>query len=109
MNELNEKISWVHSSSKKKLLFLPHAVHQMTRPERMITTSEVRSVIDKGEIIEQYPEDQRGYSCLMAGQGRGGRPLHVACAPQKDYCAIIPAYLPSEREWSEDFKVRKTK
>jgi hypothetical protein len=109
MNKLTDKLRWVHSSSRKKLLFLPHAVHQMARPERMITTSEIRSVIDKGEIIEDYPEDQRGYGCLMAGKERGGRPLHIVCAPKKDYCAIITAYLPSELEWSQDFKERKTK
>jgi hypothetical protein len=39
-----------------KLLFLPHAMRQMLRPERMITTLEVRKVIFEGEIIENYPE-----------------------------------------------------
>lgn len=31
--------------------------------------SEVRAVILEGEVIEDYPEDARGHSCLMIGQG----------------------------------------
>lgn len=55
----------VRRSAKKKLLFLPHAINQMSRPERMITAREVKQVVEKGEIIEDYPEDNRGHSCLM--------------------------------------------
>ena len=59
--------------------------------------------------IEDYPEDQRGQSCLMHGQGEGDRPIHVVCSPKDEYLAIITAYLPSELEWTEDFQTRKTK
>ena len=72
----------------------------------MITTAEVRAVIEQGEVIEDYPEDPRGHSCLMLGYGDGGRPLHVLCAPKEDYLAVITAYIPAENEWSDDFKVR---
>jgi len=41
-------------AAKQKILFLPHAVKQMSRTERMISTSEVRHVIEKGEVIEDY-------------------------------------------------------
>ena len=74
----------------------------------MITTSEVQSVIETGEIIEEYPEDPRGYSYLLLGHGKGGRPIHVVCSPKGDFLAIITAYLPSPREWSDDFSERKT-
>ena len=49
----------VRQAAAVKILFLPHAVQQMARPERMISTAEVRQVIDTGEIIEDYPDDPR--------------------------------------------------
>lgn len=47
-------------AASKKLLFLPHAVRQMTRPERMITPQEVERVVMTGELVEDYPHDSRG-------------------------------------------------
>ncbi len=90
----------------KKILFLPHALHQMARPERMITTAEVRAIIEEGILVEDYPDDARGHSCLLLGHGEGGRILHVVCAPKEDYLAIITAYLPNPIEWSSDFRKR---
>jgi hypothetical protein len=98
--------SRVRAAADQNILFLPHALRQMVRPDRMITTTEVKEVIGKGEVIENYPEDPRGPSCLLLGLGEGGRPIHVVCAPKEDYLAIITAYLPDESEWSNDFRVR---
>ena len=35
----------VNAAARKKLLFLPHAVKQMSRPDRMISVQEVRRVV----------------------------------------------------------------
>jgi len=96
----------IREAAKKRILFLPHAVRQMSRPDRMITPAEVRSVIMDGEIIEDYPEDPRGSSVLL-GRANDDRVIHVVCSPKKDYLAIITAYLPDPTQWSSDFKVRK--
>ncbi|MBA3966592.1 MAG: DUF4258 domain-containing protein [Nitrospirales bacterium] len=72
-------------AAKKKLLFLPHAIRQMSRPERMITPQEVESVVMTGELVEDYPHDSRGQSCLLLGFGESGRPIHVVCSPKEDY------------------------
>jgi hypothetical protein len=90
-----------------KILFLPHAVQQMSRPERMISAAEVRRVVRTGSIIEDYPDDPRGHSCLLLGYGHGRRPLHVVCAPKTEYLAIITAYLPNPDVWTDDFQTRK--
>jgi len=92
-----------------KVLFLAHALRQMLRPERMIRREEVLEAISEGEVIEDYPEDARGHSCLMLGFGNKGCPVHVVCAPKEDYLAVITAYLPDEGEWSEDFRRRLEK
>ena len=78
----------VRRAAAQRLLFLPHAVRQMVRPERMITSSEVRTVVEQGELIEDYPEDERGHSCLVHGRGIG-RSIHVVCAPKDGYLALI--------------------
>jgi len=88
-------------------LFLPHAIRQLSRPERMITPNEVRAVVETGEVIEDYPEDPRGHSCLVLGLGENGRAIHVVCSPKDDYLAIVTAYLPGPQEWSDDFKRRR--
>ncbi len=72
----------------------------------MITVQEVRSAVLRGEVIEDYPEDARGHSCLMLGKGDSGRAVHVVCAPKENYLAIISAYLPEPREWTPDFRTR---
>lgn len=63
-------------------------------------------VVRTGEIIEDYPEDARGHSCLMLGRGRDDRAIHVVCAPKSEYLAIITAYLPDPDQWTPDFRGR---
>jgi hypothetical protein len=97
----------VRRAARLRILFLPHAIRQMLRPDRMIDRLDVRHTVEKGEVIEDYPEDSRGHSCLLLGFGEGRRPIHVVCAPKEDYLAIITAYLPDTAEWAADFKTRK--
>lgn len=99
----------VKKSAKKKILFLPHAVRQMSRTERMITTLEIKKIIYTGKLVEDYPNDPRGHSCLILGVGNNNRNIHVVCAPKNDYLAVITAYIPSEDEWDSKFILRKKK
>lgn len=97
----------VWHAAQKRLLFLPHAIRQMSRSQRMISSKEVETVVTQGEIIEDYPNDPRGHSCLMLGFGEDGRAVHVVCSPKDEYLAIITAYLPDRAQWSEDFRQRR--
>lgn len=72
----------------------------------MISTADVRRVLEDGEIIEDYPEDIRGHSCLILGWRPDGRPVHIVCAPKDEYLAVITAYIPDEAQWSKDFRKR---
>ena len=96
----------VRERASQRLLFLPHAVRQMSRPDRMISTGIVREVLEDGEIIEDYPEDVRGHSCLILGTDDDGRPIHIVRAPKDEYLAIITAYIPDDTQWAEDFRTR---
>lgn len=107
MDNKDDLLPRIREAAKKRCLFLPHALRQMNRPERMISTREIRQVIEQGEIIEDYPEDARGHSCLMLGRGAANRPIHIVCAHKEDYLAIITAYIPGDKEWIADFKTRR--
>ena len=57
-------------------------------------------------MIEDYPDDVRGHSCLLLGVIEKNRVIHVVCAPKEDFLAIITAYIPSELEWRNNFRER---
>jgi len=75
--------------------------------ERGIAPEEVKYAIIHGEIIEEYPEDKYGPSCLILGKGRNGKLIHVHCSI--DPVWIITAYDPtlSPNEWDSAFKKRR--
>jgi hypothetical protein len=66
-------IDQIRQAAAKRIFYLPHALRQMTRPERMILAGEVREVVTHGELIEDYPEDVRGHSCLLLGYGENNQ------------------------------------
>jgi len=97
----------IRTTAAKKLLFLPHAIRQMNKPDRMIMAAEVRAVVRQEEVIEDYPEDPRGHSCLLRGEPTPGRIIHVVCSPKDEYLAIITAYIPDAAEWDETKRQRR--
>lgn len=109
MAEAPDILRRVRAVADKRVLFLPHALRQILRPDRMISREEVRRVIDEGDLVEDYPKDARGHSCLLLGRGQADRPIHIVCCPKEDYLAIITAYIPNENEWSPDFRMRVKK
>ncbi len=96
----------VRESASQQILFLPHALRQMSRLDRMITTQEVRETVMTGELIEDYPEDARGHSCLLLKSVETNRIIHVVCAPKPEYLAIITAYIPNNSQWTNNFRER---
>jgi Domain of unknown function (DUF4258) len=75
---------------------------------RRITIQELREAFEASEIIEDYPNDKYGPSCLIFGLTAESRPLHVQSSyPSRPMLKIITLYEPIEDLWI-DFKVRKT-
>ncbi len=102
-------IDLVKQSARKKIIYTLHAIDEMNAEDEIITIDEVRQVVFNGELIEDYPEDKRGHSCLMFGMPNDKRPVHVVCAPKEEYLAIITAYIPSLEKWETGFKTRRKK
>jgi hypothetical protein len=85
-------------------------VHAFERcVERNISPDQIKSVILSSEIIEEYPEDKYGPSCLMRGTTAEGQILHVQCSFEPVW--IITAYDPTlnPEEWDQDFKRRRSR
>ena len=76
---------------------------------RHIGVSELSEAIAHGEIIEDYPDDKYGPSCLILGFTLEQRPLHIQCSyPSRPLVKIITLYEPNVKLWI-DFKIRRTK
>jgi len=77
--------------------------------QRRIKAEDIEQAIATGSVIEDYPEDRRGPSCLLLGFA-GKRPLHVVCGQLKtDEVLIITEYEPDVAEWEGDWQTRKRK
>lgn len=85
--------------------FSKHAVDQSI--VRRVTVQEIREAVAAGEVIEDYPDDKYGPSCLLFGYTPAGRPLHIQCSyPSRPLVKIITLYEPDASLWV-DFKVRR--
>ena len=82
-----------------------HAVDQSII--RRISVRELREAIATGEIIEDYPDDKYGPSCLVFGLTSANRPVHIQCSyPSRPLIKIVTVYEPDPERWIE-FRVRK--
>lgn len=86
--------------------FSQHALDQSI--VRSISVSDLREAVDGGEIIEDYPQDKYGPSCLILGFTALGRPLHIQCSyPIRPVLKVITLYEPAAERWF-NFRLRRT-
>jgi hypothetical protein len=93
--------------SRRQYEFSRHAVDQSILRE--ISVAEVEQAILDGRavVIEDYPDDKYGPSCLILGFTNAGRPLHVQCSyPVRPLLKIITLYQPDPELWLA-LRVRK--
>jgi hypothetical protein len=87
--------------------FSKHAERE--REIDMIYTWELEHALRDCEIIESYPDDLRGASCLVLGFC-GSRPIHAVCTIKTDpnELLLITVYDPSKRpdKWVENYRKR---
>ena len=91
--------------AKEEFEFSKHAVDQTIL--RNITVQEIREAMNTGEVIEDYPEDKYGSSCLVFGLTKQKRPIHIQCSyPTRSLIKIITIYEPDLKQWIE-FRQRR--
>lgn len=85
--------------------FSEHATDRSIR--RNISVQEVREAIIRGEVIEDYPDDKYGPSCLIFGRTGADRPLHVQVSyPSRPIVKVITLYEPDPDRWV-DYRTRR--
>ena len=92
----------------EKYEFSIHAERE--READRITAAEFERALVRCDLIEDYPNDPRGPSCLVLGFA-GDRPIHAVCAikGEPEEILIITVYDPSKRpeKWTDKYRKRK--
>ena len=79
---------------------------QNERLEDDLDVSEIETAILTGEVIEDYPDDPRGPSCLISGQV-GSKAVHVVVGwarmrgEENRTLRVITVYIPKTPKWSD--------
>jgi len=92
---------------QRQFEFSKHAVDQSII--RDISVAEVeQAILNPSEIIEDYPDDKYGPSCMILGFTDSGRPLHIQCSyPGRQLIKIITLYQPDPELWI-GYRIRRT-
>jgi Domain of unknown function (DUF4258) len=106
----NDLISVVEGIRRKianeQFEFSKHALDQSI--VRQIRVHEISEAIATSQLIEDYPNDKYGPSCLLSGVTQAGRPIHVQCSyPSRSLVKIITVYEPDLTKWANDFTTRR--
>lgn len=79
-----------------------HAQQEALNEE--ISVDDILNALQTGRVLEPYPEDPRGASCLFVGTGRDARWIHVlAGAFDQRNLVIITVYRPNPPKWVDPF------
>jgi len=90
----------------RTMTFRIHALRQMF--QRRISDSDIRELLERGTIIEEYPDDVPYPSFLISGMVNH-RPLHGVMAYNNvdREAIVITAYEPDPDSWSENYTRRR--
>ena len=99
MEKLQPAVQIQEKVKQRQYRLTSHAERE--RESDRITIEEVEEALlsRQAEVIESYPEDVRGRSCLVLGFTRGGSPLHMVCGLGVDEPIIITVYRPDPEQW----------
>ncbi len=87
---------------KDKFDLSQHA--QKEAGEEEVSVDDIKQVLNSGRLLEPYPNDPRGASCLIVGQDRSKRWVHVLCGNfDRENFLVITVYLPTLPKWKDQF------
>ena len=67
-----------------------------------LTVIQLEVTLSHCEIIEEYPDDPRGESCLALGFTPEGRAVHVVCGKNPSgHLILITVYVPTMPKWRD--------
>jgi hypothetical protein len=92
-------LDWMRQCIREGRYVLSRHAEQ-ERLEEDIDVAQIEEAILLGKIIEDYPDDPRGHSCLVSGYA-DGRFIHVVCGQKGDWVVIITVYIPKPPHWRD--------
>ena len=105
MNDIVESLQTKVRGKKYRLT--SHA--EKERESDHVTMQEIEEAVlsERCEVIEDYPTDPRGHSCLMLGFTAAGLPIHVVCGHlYEQEFLVVTIYRPDPAQWVE-WRTRK--
>lgn len=70
------------------------------RENEHILVAEIEQSVASGEVLEDYPEDPRGHSCLVLGFTESNRAIHSIWGLLPDgRVRVITVYIPLPPKW----------
>ena len=73
-----------------------------------IRVVELEQSVLSGELLEDYPDDPRGHSCLVLGFTQKGRAIHSVWGLLADgWVRVITVYIPLPPKWPDPRTRRK--
>jgi uncharacterized protein DUF4258 len=84
-----------------------HALHELEEDALLLDL--VLAATRAGEVIEDYPTDPRGPSCLVCSALGEGLWVHTVwgCDTASGIAVLITVYRPTAERWENDFKTRR--
>src|SRR5690242_11813849 len=84
-----------------------HAYRELEADLLLLDT--VLEAIHRGDLIEDYPDDPRGPSCLVCAALTDGNWVHTVWGWDEvgGVAIMITAYRPDPKRWEDDFKTRR--
>ena len=93
------ELTWIRDQVQAgEYEFSEHAERE--RQADRMPISDVERALFSADMLEEYPDDSRGPSCLILGYGATGYPVHVVCGRSpKGTLRLITVYVPSLPKW----------
>ena len=96
-------MAWIISKVKEDNYILSeHADTERMNDDLMIY--EIEESLSDGLILESYPDDKRGGSCLVVGFTKDGKPLHIVCGKNGDLLVVITVYIPTPPKFKNPYQ-----
>ena len=92
---------------KKKYRLTSHAEREREADHIALQEIEEAVLSEQCEIIEDYPTDPRGHSCLVLGFTSASLPIHMVCGRlNEEEFLVITLYRPDPVQWV-NWRIRK--
>lgn len=96
--DLNNILQNIKNHARKEnIRITQHGQQEMA--EEGINLDDLLEAVSTAEIVENYPEHQRGACCLINGVTTSGENLHIVCTTSQPVLIVITVYKPKPPKW----------